>query len=241
MKWEKRYCYERVILFRSDKLIAQLIRFKPNTFLKPHYHKKKTEYFYTLSGEGVIDINGETKEGFVECKQFDVHTLESKTEWLILNIQLNRVENDIFWETVVLSGFCGDLFHVGHLNVIKEGAKLGNLIVCVLGDEAIKQYKPAPIIPYEQREEIFKNIKGVWKVVGPLGDTRKTNYVNLIRRYKPDYMIHGDDYPKDVKDLIKKELKGIGGTLVEIPKTKGVSTTIIRKRCYDRCVAVAKD
>ena len=52
----------------------------------------------------------------------------------------------------VYIGMAGDVFHHGHLNIIKEGIKLGKVIVGLLTDEAIAGYKRLPMIPYKQRK-----------------------------------------------------------------------------------------
>ena len=54
-----------------------------------------------------------------------------------------------------------DILHHGHLNIINEGAKLGNLTVGVLTDEAVASYKRLPFLEYELRSKIVQNIKGV--------------------------------------------------------------------------------
>lgn len=52
-----------------------------------------------------------------------------------------------------------DLVHPGHLNIIREAAKYGEVMVGVLTDEAIASYKRLPYMKWEQRKEIIENIK----------------------------------------------------------------------------------
>ena len=49
-----------------------------------------------------------------------------------------------------------DVIHSGHINVIEEGAKYGDVMIGLLTDEAIATYKRLPILDYETREKIFK-------------------------------------------------------------------------------------
>ena len=66
-------------------------------------------------------------------------------------------------EKVVFTSGSWDLFHVGHLNVLRRSRELGDrLIVGVSTDELIAEYKGAPpVIPFEERLEIVQNVKGV--------------------------------------------------------------------------------
>lgn len=59
----------------------------------------------------------------------------------------------------VYVGMSADLIHPGHLNIIREAAKLGEVMVGVLTDEAIASYKRLPYMKWEQRKEIIENIK----------------------------------------------------------------------------------
>ena len=65
----------------------------------------------------------------------------------------------------VYVGMSADLIHPGHINIIKEASKLGEVTVGILTDKAIASYKRLPFMIYEQREEVVKNIKGVSRVV----------------------------------------------------------------------------
>ena len=54
----------------------------------------------------------------------------------------------------VYVGMSADLIHPGHLNILSEAAKLGNVTVGVLTDSAIASYKRLPYMTYEQRSLI---------------------------------------------------------------------------------------
>ena len=54
-----------------------------------------------------------------------------------------------------------DLIHKGHINIIKEASKLGDVVVGLLTDKAISSYKRLPFMPYESRKLIIEQIKGV--------------------------------------------------------------------------------
>ncbi|MGL5152296.1 MAG: phosphoenolpyruvate mutase [Clostridium sp.] len=116
-----------------------------------------------------------------------------------------------------------DIIHYGHLNIINEAKKLGEVIVGLHTDEVIGEYWRNPILSYEERKVLVENIKGVSKVVQQ--DT--LDQVPNILRIKPDYVVHGDDWQlgeqKKLRDRVIRVLDEVGGKLVEIPYTKGVS------------------
>jgi phosphoenolpyruvate mutase len=58
-----------------------------------------------------------------------------------------------------------DILHPGHLNIITEGQKLGEVVIGLLTDEAIASYKRVPYMKYEQRLQVVNNVKGVNRVV----------------------------------------------------------------------------
>ena len=51
-------------------------------------------------------------------------------------------------EKIVYIGMSADLIHQGHLNIIREGLKLGEVIIGLLTDEAIAGYKRLPLITF---------------------------------------------------------------------------------------------
>ena len=82
----------------------------------------------------------------------------------------------------VYIGMSADLIHPGHINIIKEAAKLGEVTVGVLTDKAIASYKRLPFMTYEQRKEVVENIKGVFKVISQdtLDYSNNLNLINLF-------------------------------------------------------------
>ena len=125
----------------------------------------------------------------------------------------------------VYIGMSADLVHPGHLNILKKGAQLGSVTVGLLTDSAIASYKRVPFMPYEVRKKIVENLKNVDKVV-----CQKTlDYIPNLRKYKPNYVVHGDDWREgiqcNVRTQAQLELLKWGGKLIEIPYTKGISST----------------
>ncbi len=132
----------------------------------------------------------------------------------------------------VYLGVSADIFHHGHINIIKKSLKYGNLIIGLLTDKAISEKKRVPMLNWEQRYKILTNIKGVYKVV----KQNEWDYSKNLLKYKPQIFVHGDDWKhKDSYDYksrgkVVKILKKINCKLIEIPHTKNVSSSII----YDK-------
>jgi len=52
-----------------------------------------------------------------------------------------------------------DLIHPGHLNIIQEARKYGDVIIGLLTDKAISSYKRLPYMTFDQRKMVVENIK----------------------------------------------------------------------------------
>jgi len=129
----------------------------------------------------------------------------------------------------VYLGMVADIMHPGLINIINEGAKYGNVLIGLLTDKAIAAHKRIPYLTYDQRETVVRNIKGVYDVV-PQDDW---SYIPNLLKYKPDYLIHGDNWKegseKYLRDEVFKVMKEIGGEVIEIPYTKGITSSGLAK------------
>ena len=129
----------------------------------------------------------------------------------------------------VYVGMSADLVHPGHLNLLNFAAHYGDVTVGLLTDAAIASYKRLPYMTFEQRRVVVENIKAVSKVV-----TQETlDYEPNLRKYKPNFVVHGDDWregvQRHVRDSVIKVLSEWGGELIEIPYTVGISSTKLNK------------
>ena len=125
-----------------------------------------------------------------------------------------------------------DMFHIGHLNVIRRAKEQCDyLIVGVSTDELVQNDKnKTPVIPYEERAAIVAALKYVDQVV-PQPDKNK---VGAWERYHFNKMFVGDDWKgTDVWNKIEAELKDVGCETIYIPYTQGISTTQIREKLGD--------
>lgn len=129
----------------------------------------------------------------------------------------------------VYVGMSADLVHPGHLNVIRRAAELGEVTVGLLTDAAIASYKRLPYMNFEQRREVVDNLKGVARVV----PQETLDYVPNLLTYKPDFVVHGDDWREGVQRRVREDVINTmaqwGGQLVEVPYTSGISSTKLNK------------
>jgi len=125
----------------------------------------------------------------------------------------------------VYLGMIADIMHPGLINIINKGAEYGDVIIGLFTDKAIATHKRLPYLTYEQRETVVRSIHGVADVV-PQDDW---SYVPNLVKYKPDYIIHGDDWlegpDKYIRDEVFKVMEALGGKVIEIPYTKGITSS----------------
>jgi len=128
---------------------------------------------------------------------------------------------------IIYLGLCGDIIHPGIINIIKEASKYGDVLVGLLTDSAIASHKRLPYLNWEQRREVVENLRGVSKVV----PQEEWSYVNNLKKYKPDAIIHGDDWKSGSFSKVREEvfalMKEMGGEVIEIPYTKGINSSFL--------------
>ena len=131
-------------------------------------------------------------------------------------------------KTVYL-GMIGDIMHPGLINIINEATKYGDVMIGLYTDKAIATHKRLPYLTYEQRKQVIENIKGVNTIV-PQDDW---TYVPNLVKYKPDFIIHGDDWQygpdKYIRDEVFKVMENLGGEVIEVPYTKGISASSLKE------------
>lgn len=116
--------------------------------------------------------------------------------------------------------FSTDVIHSGHINIISKAAKLGRVIAGILTDEIVSSYKRYPLLPYDERKKVMGSIKGISEIVPQV----TLSYTENLRKYKPDYVVHGDEWRDGVQKEIREEVISVlneyGGTLIEYPYSK---------------------
>lgn len=118
-----------------------------------------------------------------------------------------------------------DLFHIGHLNLLRNAKALcDKLIVGVTTDELVSYKHKKAIIPFNERCEIVRNIKFVDLVV----PQENMDKYEAWKKLKFDIMFVGDDWYNTKKwNDIEAQLKKVGVKIIYFPYTKGTSSTLI--------------
>jgi len=122
-----------------------------------------------------------------------------------------------------------DIIHPGHLNIIREASKLGEVTVGVLTDAAIASYKRLPYMNFEQRAAVVSALKGVSCVI----PQEQLDYIPNLQKLKPDFVVHGTDWRIGVQAKTRQRvidtLAQWGGELIEPEYTEGISSTQLNK------------
>ena len=119
-----------------------------------------------------------------------------------------------------------DMFHVGHLNILKRAKEQCNyLIVGVSTDEVVQTYKnKKPIVCFEERIAIVEAIKYVDQVVPQVS----MNKMDAWQKLHFDVLFHGSDWKdSDMYNQIIAKFRDIGVDVVFLPHTEGVSSTLL--------------
>tara|TARA_B100001769_G_C21619633_1_gene347370 strand:- start:37 stop:495 length:459 start_codon:yes stop_codon:yes gene_type:complete len=123
-----------------------------------------------------------------------------------------------------------DIIHHGHIRILKKAKTYGNTIVGLMTDRGIKSYKKSPILNFRQRKEIIESIKYVDCIISLDGLV----YGEIAEKLKINYFLHGSDWKKGPQSIARKKLlelsKRIGMKVIDVPYTKNISSTVIKKK-----------
>jgi rfaE bifunctional protein nucleotidyltransferase chain/domain len=120
-----------------------------------------------------------------------------------------------------------DLLHAGHLHMIFEASKQGDvLIVALNSDSSIQKYKSPlrPIISLEYRLQMMAALEWVSFVTW----FAETDPINILNMIKPNVHVNGAEYGENCIEA--NAVRAHGGTLHIVPLIKGLSTTDIIKK-----------
>ena len=118
-----------------------------------------------------------------------------------------------------------DLFHIGHLNLLKNAKGMCDKLVVGVSTDELVQYKgKKPLIPFEDRIEIVRSCKYVDAAI-PQYDMNK---LKACKKLDASILFVGDDWYETEKWIsYEKALNEAGIRIVYFPYTKGVSSTQI--------------
>jgi glycerol-3-phosphate cytidylyltransferase len=121
-----------------------------------------------------------------------------------------------------------DMFHVGHLNILKN-ARLGcdYLVAGVVSDEMAEWAKgKKPVIPLAERLEIVRNIRFVDEAV----EEDVTSKLEMWERLRFDVIIKGDDWRGTEKGAkLERDFEPLGVEVFYLPYTVHTSSTMLRQ------------
>jgi len=134
----------------------------------------------------------------------------------------------------VYTCFCTDVIHEGHLNIIKEAKKYGEVIVGVLSDEAMIRFNRFPTVTFQERIDMAKNIEGVSRVI--IQD--EIMYDKVIEEIRPDYVIHGDNWKTapllSIRNNVESLLAKFGGEIIDVPYTFNENVALIDQKIKEK-------
>lgn len=123
-----------------------------------------------------------------------------------------------------------DLLHAGHIKVLNEAKKYGEVTVGLLTSSAISELEDQSYLKYEQRLDVIKNLVMVSEVI----PQQTASYQNNLLNIQPDYVVHGDDWVKGSQQVFRQEvielLKQWDGKLIEIEYSSEISEKNIKEQ-----------
>ncbi len=126
-----------------------------------------------------------------------------------------------------------DMFHVGHLNLLRRASNLGDrLVVAVSTDEFNAGKGKRTLIPFEQRAEIVRNIRYVDEVIPEASWEQK---LDDVKRYGVSLFAMGEDW------IGKFDFLSPYCEVVYLPRTEGVSTTELKRSLNQFCSVSRED
>jgi glycerol-3-phosphate cytidylyltransferase len=121
-----------------------------------------------------------------------------------------------------------DLFHVGHLNILKKSKELCNhLVVGVTTDELVSYKNTEAFVSFEERIQIVESIKYVDEVCAQ----ENMNKMEAWKNIKFDVVFVGSDWKNTEKwNKIEKKFNHIGVDVIYFDYTITTSSTKIRQK-----------
>jgi len=121
-----------------------------------------------------------------------------------------------------------DLLHAGHVNILKEAAKLGEVTVGLLTQKACGELNDVPYLEYENRKLVIESLSYVTNVI----PQETASYKNNLENLKPEYIVHGDDWKtnnqKKYRNEVLEILKQWNGELIEISYSSDINDLKIK-------------
>ena len=143
---------------------------------------------------------------------------------------LTRIRQELKREgrKVVFTNGCFDLLHGGHIHILREAKKQGDILIVAVNDDAsVRKIKgpSRPIFPLEERLEILEALEEIDFLVSFSEETPQKIIASLV----PDVLVKGGDWKID-EVVGREEVEEAGGKVVIVPYLEGFSSSeIIQK------------
>ncbi|EDP8417263.1 adenylyltransferase/cytidyltransferase family protein [Campylobacter coli] len=120
-----------------------------------------------------------------------------------------------------------DLFHIGHLNLLKNAKGLcDKLIVGVTIDELVQYKNKKSVIPFSERIEIVRSIKYVDAAI----PQENIDKYQMWEKLHFDVLFVGDDWFNTLNwNIMEEKFKKVNVRVIYFPYTKGTSSTLINE------------
>lgn len=122
--------------------------------------------------------------------------------------------------TIVFTNGCFDLLHKGHLHLLNEAKKLGDILIVAVNDDVSVKKLKGETRPIENLETRLKNLSKLDTIDFLISFSEETP-IHLIEKIKPTILVKGGDYKKE--DVVGNS---IAEQVVIVPLLAGFSTTI---------------
>lgn len=134
-------------------------------------------------------------------------------------------------QTRVYVDMVGDLFHMGHVALLKAAHELGDwLVVGVLSDEVVESYKRRPIMSLAERAAVIEACRYVDEIILDAPDRITKDFLD---KHMITLVVHGDDVVVDSTDHVYAEIAA-AGKLHLVPRRTEISTTELIRRVRER-------
>jgi glycerol-3-phosphate cytidylyltransferase len=132
-----------------------------------------------------------------------------------------------------------DLFHIGHLNLLKNAKGLcDKLIVGVTTDDLVAYKHKKAIIPLEERLEIIRSIRYVDAAI----PQEEIDKYKIWEKLKYDILFVGDDwFQQDSWQEMEEKLKKVDVRIVYFPYTRGTSSSLLREVLHAKRNEITQD
>jgi phosphoenolpyruvate phosphomutase len=133
-------------------------------------------------------------------------------------------------KAIVYVSLIADLLHAGHINILNEASKYGEVTVGLLTSRAINQLNDSAYLKYQQRLEVIKSLSMVSNVI----PQEEASYKKNLLKIKPEFVVHGDDWVDGKQSKYRTEVISLlnewGGKLVEVKYSSEISDKNLKNK-----------